>query len=47
MPFRQRRLVMNAWGEDQNAEGHVAMVGDGGLNFTRWAGLEVDLSAKS
>ncbi len=38
--------VMNAWGEGQNAEGHVAMVGDGGLNFTRWAGLEVDLSAK-
>ena len=37
---------MNAWGEGQNAEGHVAMVGDGGLNFTRWAGLEVDLSAK-
>ncbi len=33
--------VMNAWGE-----GHVAIVGDGGLNFTRWAGLEVDLSAK-
>ena len=38
--------VMNAWGESQNAEGHVAMVGDGGLNFTRWAGLEVDLSVK-
>ena len=37
---------MNAWGEGQNAEGHVAMVGDGGLNFTRWADLEVDLSAK-
>jgi len=37
---------MNAWGEGQNAEGHVAMVCDGGLNFTRWAGLEVDLSAK-
>ena len=33
--------VMNAWGE-----GHVAMVGDGGLNFTRWAGLEIDLSVK-
>ena len=46
MPFSQRRLVMNAWGEGQNAEGHVAKVGDGGLNFTRWAGLEVDLSAK-
>ncbi|MCH7935954.1 MAG: peroxiredoxin [Proteobacteria bacterium] len=38
--------VMNAWGEGQEAEGHVTMVGDGGLNFTRWAGLEVDLSAK-
>ena len=38
--------VMNAWGESQDAGGRVTMVGDGSLNFTRWAGLEVDLSAK-
>ncbi len=38
--------VMNAWGEHQGAIGRVMMVGDGGLEFTRWAGLEVDLSAK-
>ncbi len=38
--------VMDAWGEGQNAKGRVTMVGDGGLNFTRWAGLQVDLSAK-
>ena len=38
--------VMNAWGESKGATGKVRMVGDGGLEFTRWAGLEVDLSAK-
>ena len=38
--------VMNAWGESKGATGKVMMVGDGGLEFTRWAGLEVDLSAK-
>ena len=38
--------VMHAWGESQNAAGKVMMIGDGGLEFTRWAGLEVDLSAK-
>jgi len=38
--------VMNAWGESKGAIGKVMMVGDGGLEFTRWAGLEVDLSAK-
>ena len=38
--------VMNAWGISQNTKGRVTMVGDGGLNFTRWAELEVDLSAK-
>ena len=38
--------VMDAWGQSQSAEGKVMMVGDGGLEFTRWAGLEVDLSAK-
>ena len=38
--------VMGAWGESQNVAGKVEMVGDGALNFTRAAGLEVDLSAK-
>ena len=38
--------VMNAWGESQNVGDKVMMVGDGELAFTRWAGLEVDLSAK-
>jgi len=38
--------VMHAWGEGQDTGDKVMMVGDGGLAFTRWAGLEVDLSAK-
>ncbi len=38
--------VMHAWGESQNVAGKVEMIGDGALNFTRAAGLEVDLSAK-
>lgn len=38
--------VMHAWGDIHGARGKVTMVGDGGLAFTRWAGLEVDLSAK-
>jgi peroxiredoxin len=38
--------VMDAWGKSQNAAGRVTMIGDGALNFTRAAGLEVDLSDK-
>lgn len=38
--------VMHAWGESQNAGDKVEMVADGALNFTRAAGLEVDLNAK-
>ena len=38
--------VMSAWGEVHGATGKVRMVGDGNLEFTRFAGLEVDLSAK-
>lgn len=38
--------VMDAWGKSQNVAGRVTMVGDGALNFTRAAGLEVDLSDK-
>jgi len=38
--------VMDAWAKVQNVGGKVTMVGDGALNFTRAAGLEVDLSEK-
>lgn len=38
--------VLAAWSREHGADGKVTMVGDGGLNFTRAAGLEVDLSAK-
>lgn len=38
--------VMQAWGESQNVGDKVMMIGDGALNFTRAAGLEVDLSEK-
>ncbi|MFT7574132.1 MAG: peroxiredoxin [Alphaproteobacteria bacterium] len=38
--------VLAAWSREHGAEGKVLMVGDGCLNFTRAAGLEVNLSAK-
>ncbi len=38
--------VMQAWADSQNAGDTILMLGDGALNFTRAAGLEVDLSAK-
>ena len=38
--------VMDAWAKQHGAEGKVSMVSDGSLNFTRYAGLEVDMSAK-
>lgn len=38
--------VMDAWGKMHEADGKVTMIGDGALNFTRAAGLEVDLSDK-
>lgn len=38
--------VMHAWGESQGVGDKVLMLGDGALNFTRAAGLEVDLNAK-
>ena len=38
--------VMAAWAKEHRANGIVTMVGDGCLNFTRAAGLEVDMSAK-
>lgn len=38
--------VMQAWGDSQNVGDRIMMIGDGALNFTRAAGLEVDLSDK-
>ena len=38
--------VMAAWGREHGADGKVTMISDGGLAFTRAAGLEVDLGAK-
>src|SRR5262249_14368733 len=35
--------VMAAWGRDQHAIGKVRMLGDGGADFTRKLGLEVDI----
>lgn len=38
--------VMHAWAESQSVGDRILMIGDGALNFTRAAGLEVDLSDK-
>lgn len=38
--------VLAAWSRQHGADGKVKMIGDGCLNFTRAAGLEVDMSAK-
>ena len=38
--------VMKAWGEDQNVEDRVLMIGDGSAHFTRAVGLEQDSSAR-
>ncbi len=38
--------VLAAWSKQHGADGKVTMIGDGCLNFTRAAGLEVDMSAK-
>jgi peroxiredoxin len=38
--------VLAAWARDQQAEGKVRMLGDGRLEFTRAAGLEVDMSSR-
>ncbi len=39
-------FVMDAWGKDQNVGGKVEMVADGSANFTKAAGLELDLTEK-
>ncbi len=38
--------VMNAWGREHNIGDSILMIGDGALNFTRAANLELDLSDK-
>ncbi|MHC8510184.1 MAG: redoxin family protein [Rhodospirillales bacterium] len=39
-------FVMGAWGKDQNTGAAVTMVADGDAEFTKAAGLELDLTGK-
>lgn len=39
-------FVMGAWGKDQNVGDKVVMLADGSANFTKAAGLELDLTAR-
>jgi peroxiredoxin len=39
-------FVMNAWGKDQKTAGKVMMVADGDGEFSKAAGLELDLTGK-
>lgn len=39
-------FVMGAWGRDQGVSGAIRMLADGSADFTRAAGLEVDLGAR-
>jgi peroxiredoxin len=39
-------FVMGAWGKNQNAGDNVILVADGDANFTKAAGLELDLTGK-
>jgi peroxiredoxin len=39
-------FVMGAWGRDNNAAGAVRMMADGGAEFTKAVGMELDLSAR-
>ena len=39
-------FVMAAWGRDQNVGGKVDLVADGSANFSKAAGLDIDLTAK-
>lgn len=39
-------FVMGAWGIEQSVDGKIRMIGDGSANFTRAAGLEMDLTAR-
>jgi len=39
-------FVMGAWGKDQNVGDKVMMIADGSADFTKAAGLELDLMAR-
>ncbi|MDJ0947140.1 MAG: peroxiredoxin [Kiloniellales bacterium] len=39
-------FVMGAWGKDQGSEGQVLMLADGSADFTKAAGMELDLTAR-
>jgi peroxiredoxin len=39
-------FVMGAWGRDQKTSGKVRMMADGSANFTKAAGLTLDLTTK-
>ena len=39
-------FVMGAWGRENNATGVVRMMADGGAEFTKAVGMELDLSAR-
>lgn len=39
-------FVMGAWAKDQGADDSVLLVGDGSAEFTKAAGLELDLNAR-
>jgi peroxiredoxin len=39
-------FVMGAWGKDQGAGDKVAMLADGSADFTKAAGLELDLTSR-
>jgi len=39
-------FVLAAWARDHGAEGTITMVSDGAANFTRAAGIEMDMNAR-
>ena len=39
-------FVMGAWGKEQGSEGDILMLADGSGDFTKAAGMELDLSAR-
>jgi len=39
-------FVMGAWGKDQGSEGQILMLADGSADFTKAAGMELDLTAR-
>ena len=40
-------FVMGAWGDAQNVEGNILMLGDGSASLTQALGLELDLTARN